>query len=297
MFVGNPVAGPSLRSCLFAVLVAVLASGGVLGQETKQAKSPSGSQTADKTLEEQKSKDRPSEDKKEKGEAAEKWKQLLPKKGLGDWQVTDFVGEGEVHRDGELLILEMGDPLTGINLKKLGDIPTSGFEIEVQCNRQEGNDFLCGLTFPVGKEFCSLIAGGWGGGLVGLSSVDGLDASENSTSSHFEFKNNQWYTFRVRVDDDAIYAWIDNKEVIRQERDRTEFSTRIEVYPSQPLGLCVFQSKVAVKNFRWRSLNEEQGPGEGTDRQPAKSKADLQKKELKDVEATIKAPSLPNHEQ
>ncbi len=182
------------------------------------------------------------------------WRPLLPEKGLEGWEISDFGSEGEVRREGELLILEMGDPLTGINLKKLNDIPTSNFEIELEAKRIEGNDFLCGLTFPVGDEFCSFIAGGWGGGLVGLSSIDGFDASENSTSTYLGFDNGKWYKFRVRVDDANVRAWIDDEEVLRQERDRHEFSTRIEVLVSRPLGLCVFQSKVAVRNFRWRPV-------------------------------------------
>lgn len=193
------------------------------------------------------------------GEKAKKekelgWKAVLPEKGLEGWEITDFGSQGRVQREKELLVLEMGDPLTGINLKKLGDFPKDNFEIELECKRVEGNDFLCGLTFPVADEFCTFIAGGWGGGLVGLSSVNGFDASENSTASHFPLDNDQWYKFRVAVNKDFIKAWIGEKEVISQERENNEFSTRIEVFASQPLGLCVFQSTVEVRNFRWRPL-------------------------------------------
>ncbi len=181
------------------------------------------------------------------------WKSLLPEKGMEGWEVTDFGGEGEVKRDGEQLVLGSGDPLTGINYKK-GDFPTENYEIEVEAQRVDGNDFLCGLTFPVADEFCSLIAGGWGGGVVGLSSVDGYDASENATSLYQPFDNNKWYKFRVRVDPQHITAWINDKEAIKQEREGHEFSTRIEVYVSQPLGYCAFQSQVGIRNFRWRPL-------------------------------------------
>lgn len=186
----------------------------------------------------------------------EGWKPLLPKKGLKGWEVTDFGSEGKVSRDGELLVLEMGDPLNGINYTKK-DFPTDNFEISVEAKRIEGSDFLCGLTFPVKDEFCSLIAGGWGGGLVGLSSVDGFDASENATTTYHEFDNGKWYHFKLRVDQEFIRVWIDDKEFFRQEREDHEFSTRIEVYASQPLGFCAFQSKVAIKNFRWRKITPE----------------------------------------
>ncbi len=184
----------------------------------------------------------------------EGWRPLLPEMGLEGWEITDFGSQGKVRRDGEQLILEMGDPLTGINLKKPAEFAKSNYEVSLECQRIEGNDFLCGLTFPVGEEFCSFIAGGWGGGLVGLSSINGMDASENSTSSYLGFDNGKWYKFRIRVDELEVRAWIDDKEVIRQERKGSEFSTRIEVYASQPLGLSVFRSTVAVKDFKWRPL-------------------------------------------
>ncbi len=183
------------------------------------------------------------------------WRSLLPKEGLEGWEVTDFGTEGKVSRDKDLLVVEMGDPLNGINYTKK-DFPTDNFEITLEANRVDGNDFLCGLTFPVDKEFCSFIAGGWGGGLVGLSSVDGFDASENSTTTFYEFENERWYKFKIRVDSEMIQAWIDDKEMFRLERENREFSTRIEVYSSRPLGFCTFQSKVLVRNFQWRPIKQ-----------------------------------------
>lgn len=180
------------------------------------------------------------------------WTPLLPAEGLEGWEITDFGSEGEVNRDGELVVLEKGNPLTGINFKK--KFPKEGYEIEFSANRMEGNDFLCGLTFPVGEEFCSFIGGGWGGGVVGLSSVDGYDAAENATSFYRSFDNNQWYTFRLRVDAEHITGWIDDKQAVKVEREGHKFSTRIEVYASRPLGFCAFSSKVALRDIRWRKL-------------------------------------------
>lgn len=187
------------------------------------------------------------------------WRPLLPQEGMEGWEITDFGTQSEVRRDGEQLIMEKGDPLNGITYQKK-DFPKDNFEISLQAQRMEGNDFLCGLTFPVGDEFCSFIAGGWGGSLVGLSSVDGFDASENATSTYFEFENGKWYEFRVSVDPEYIRAFIDGKEFFRQERELHEFSTRIEVFSSQPLGLCAFESKVAVRDFKWRPLTTDK-PG------------------------------------
>ncbi|MFO0941435.1 MAG: DUF1080 domain-containing protein [Pirellulales bacterium] len=183
---------------LLLACVPILANSNVIAQEPKALKA------------------QPS---KEVGKEVDKdgWKPLLEEKELEGWTITDFYGHGEVKREGEILILEPGKPLTGITSKKK-DFPTSNFEIEFEARRTKGNDFLCGLTFPVGKGFASFIGGGWGGGLVGLSSVDGADASENSTSSHVDFKNDQWYKFRILVDDDFVRGFVDKKEVFAQGR-------------------------------------------------------------------------------
>ena len=54
--------------------------------------------------------------------------------------------------------------------------------------------------------------GGWGGGgVVGISSVDDLDASENETMNIEGFNDNTWYRVRVRVTDQKIEAWIDRR--------------------------------------------------------------------------------------
>lgn len=183
------------------------------------------------------------------------WKPLLGK-DLEGWTMTDFFRPGKVSRQGDIIIFEEGTPLTGITTERK-DFPTENFEIELQARRVTGNDFLCGLTFPVGKGFCTFIAGGWGGGLIGLSSVDGSDASENQTTGFHEFENGKWYKFKVSVDDQLVRGWIDGKEIFSQEREGRDFSTRIEVFACQPLGLCAFQSKVEIKDFRWRPLSSQ----------------------------------------
>ncbi len=102
---------------------------------------------------------------------------------------------------------------------------------------------------------------------MGLSSVDDFDASENATTTFFEFENKKWYRFKLRVDQEYVRAWIDDEEIFRQEREDHEFSTRIEVESSKPLGFCAFMSKVAVREFKWRPVGKEKpkekksGPG------------------------------------
>ncbi|MFN5768243.1 MAG: hypothetical protein ACK44Z_02760, partial [Pirellulaceae bacterium] len=120
------------------------------------------------------------------------WQKMLVDKSMEGWKSTQFGGDGQIGFTEEgHLSLDVGDPLTGITYEK--DFPKSNFEVTWEANRKSGSDFLAGLTFPVGDEHASFICGGWGGGLIGISSIDGNDASENSTASYKDIKNDRWY--------------------------------------------------------------------------------------------------------
>ncbi len=127
----------------------------------------------------------------------------------GSWVVSQFGGDGPVEIGDNSIKFGFGDPLTGIRWE--GDVLRENYEIELEARRTDGFDFFCGLTFPVGENNVSFILGGWGGGVVGISSIDGRDASENDTTSFRNFDNEQWYKVRVRVDPNEIRCWIDDK--------------------------------------------------------------------------------------
>ena len=132
----------------------------------------------------------------------------------GQWASIEFGGEGPVEIDDQSIKLGMGSPLTGIRWK--GKVARENYELTLEARCTEGLDFFCGLTFPVGKDHVSFVLGGWGGGVVGISSVDGYDASENDTTMYQEFKRNQWYKVRVRVTAGAIECWIDDDRAVDQ---------------------------------------------------------------------------------
>lgn len=182
------------------------------------------------------------------GESAE----LFNGKSLAGWKPSDFAGRGEVKVENGSLIIQTGTELTGITWT--GTLPRSDYEISLEAKRTEGHDFFCGLTFPVGKSPCSLIVGGWGGSTVGLSSIDGLDASENETGSYHSFKENHWYTIRVRVTEDQIQAWIDKEQVVDLDYSGRRISIRFEVEPSEPLGIATWCTTAAVRNVRIKKL-------------------------------------------
>lgn len=181
---------------------------------------------------------------------------LFDGKTMKGWKSTNFGGEGEVLVKDGSLIMEMGSDLTGITWKDARSIPKSNYEITFQAMRVDGFDFFCGLTLPIQKGYGSLICGGWGGGVCGLSSIDSYDASENETTSYRAFKAKQWYKFRIRVTDDAINAWVDGDEIIDVPIVDQKFSVRIEVDASKPLGFCTWQTTGALKDIKLRKLTK-----------------------------------------
>ena len=134
------------------------------------------------------------------------WQPLFDGKTLTNWQSTKFGGEGAVKVENGQIILETGKSLTGITWAG-GELPRTNYELALQAMRVDGHDFFAGVTFPVGDSFCSLILGGWGGSVVGLSSINFMDASENQTSQSIDFENGRWYNVRIRVAPEKIEAW------------------------------------------------------------------------------------------
>jgi hypothetical protein len=182
------------------------------------------------------------------------WQPLFDGKTLAGWKIADFAAKGEVTVSNGELRISMGEPATGI--VRDGEPPARmNYEIELEAMRTAGHDFFCGLTFPVNQDPCTLICGGWGGSIVGLSSIDDLDASENQTASMRDFKDQTWYKIRLRVTKTHITAWIDDQQVIEQELEGRKISIRREVQPCVPLGISTWQTGAAIRNFRFRKLD------------------------------------------
>jgi hypothetical protein len=186
-------------------------------------------------------------------EAEPPWKSLFDGKTLAGWKITPFGGHGEVEVKDGLLLLPMGALLTGVVCTS--DVPKQHYEISLEAMKLSGSDFFCGLTFPVSNAFCTLIVGGWGGGVVGLSSIDGLDASENETTKFRSFEQNRWYAIRVRVTPERIEAWLDGERIINQSIVGRRISLRPgEIESSVPMGVATFQTSAALRDLKLRSL-------------------------------------------
>ncbi len=183
------------------------------------------------------------------------WQLLFDGVSLDGWRITDFAGHGAVEVKNGLLVLEMGAMLTGVNLVKTNDIPCWDYELALDAMKLAGQDFFCGLTFVVGDSCCSFIVGGWGGGLVGISSIDGNDASMNETTKYKAFEANKWYRIRVRVTRSKLEAWIGKEKMADVELEGKRITVRPgEIEENQPFGICTYQTTGAFRNIQWRKI-------------------------------------------
>lgn len=180
------------------------------------------------------------------------WQHLFDGKTLTGWVPTKFHGEGPVAVEDGRIVLAPGRDLTGITYT--GDVPKTNYELALEAMRVEGSDFFAGITFPVGDSFCSLILGGWGGTVVGLSSIGGSDASENDTTQSIEFERGRWYAVRIRVTPDKIQAWLDDRQIIDQDLKGRAIDIRLEMIPSKPLGIASWRTKSTLRDIRLRRL-------------------------------------------
>src|SRR5262249_11351743 len=80
------------------------------------------------------------------------WNYLFDGKTLSGWEVTDFGGQGDVEVKDGAIVLEIGSDMTGVTWKR--DFPRVNYEVSLEAKRINGNDFFCGVVFPVEKKQC-----------------------------------------------------------------------------------------------------------------------------------------------
>jgi hypothetical protein len=181
------------------------------------------------------------------------WQSLFDGKSLRGWRETPFTGPGKVRLENGTIVLGSGMPMTGITWA--GSFPKSNYEIRFEGVRQQGNDFFASMTFPIKDSFCTWVTGGWGGDIVGLSSLDGWDASDNETRTYFNFENGHWYGFRLQVTDDRIMGWIDDQPIINASIAGRRIGLRPgEIKLSAPFGFAAYASTGALRKIEYRLL-------------------------------------------
>lgn len=177
---------------------------------------------------------------------------LFDGKTLDGWKITEYGTQGPVSVSDGKIILNYGDGCTGITWEK--DFPKVNYEVTLEAQKTVGNDFFCGITFPVNDEFCSLIVGGWGGPVVGLSCINGEDAAHNQTKILKKFGKNVWYKIRLKVDNEKITAWIDDEKLVDFAYAGHKLSLRAEVGLSKPFGLFTWETTGEIRNIRMEKL-------------------------------------------
>lgn len=172
------------------------------------------------------------------------------------WEPINFGGEGDAFFKDGALNLDYGSPLTGVKYKgDLADLlgeSIDHYAITLQAQRVEGTDLFLGLTFPVGKDgHVSLVLGGWGGAITGLSNLDDLNASENKTTQYHAFEDKQWYKVKILVTPQKIQCWLDEKRIVDVQRaDHTKYDTHGAVIDTKPLGLFSYGTWGRVKELK-----------------------------------------------
>jgi hypothetical protein len=189
------------------------------------------------------------------------WEPLFDGRSLAGWNAIDYGGSGRAQARPGLIFLNKGEPFNGIHRTNVS--ATVDYELSLEAMRVSGSDFFCGLTFPVNDSHCSLIVGGWGGGVVGLSSLDGADASENETTQYIPFENGKWYRIRLRVTAEKIEAWVEQKKVVNVTTTGRKVSLRFgDIELSKPLGITCWDTASAVREIKIRHIVTPDSPAE-----------------------------------
>jgi len=184
----------------------------------------------------------------------EGWEPLMDGKTLAGWEIMRYGGEGEPYVKNGILTLPMAISGTSTGVEWVGDpLPKINYAIYYEARRVDGNDIFGGISFPYGDTFATLIIGGWGGIVSGLSCIDGFDASENETTKHVYFRDNQWYPVHLRVTPDSIRAVVDTIKVV----DIATAGKRIHLRGgtnASSITLNSYRSTGEIRNLRMKRL-------------------------------------------
>lgn len=181
------------------------------------------------------------------------WQSIFDGRTLEGWTSAGFTNPGEVKVENGAMVLKFGHPLTGANYTR--PMPKTDYEVRFEAQRAVGNDFFASLTFPVGESHATWVLGGWGGDIVGISSIDNWDASENETRSYYNFENGRWYRFRLHVTGDRLQAWIDGERVVNVGIAGRAIGLRPgPIKLSLPFGFAAYNATGLVRNIEYRRL-------------------------------------------
>jgi hypothetical protein len=190
------------------------------------------------------------------------WQEFFDGKSLAGWRRLDLNGTGgEIDVTDGRISFGRGNPLTAMVIAdKTFAPPAAEYEMILQARKTDGRDFFCALTFPVPERgtCCTFVAGGWGGGVTGISNIDNLDANRNSTRSVIRYHADKWYDLKVEVRRGRIRCWVNQRLVVNALIAGKSISMRDgEIEKCQPLGIASFSTASEFKSLRIRALPAE----------------------------------------
>lgn len=192
----------------------------------------------------------------------EVWR-LLEGGWVEGWSAAGFEGEGEVGVKDGVMWLGEGAPMSGMVWKSWSEkgLPLVDYVVEYEAMRVRGDDFFGTVTFPVEVEgqWVSFVLGGWGGGRIGVSSVDNLDASGNETGGEMVFEEGRWYGVRVEVRRGLLQVWVDGVPVVHLLTRERMLGLRAGMERCAPFGFASYGSEGRVRGVVVRRLAEEIG--------------------------------------
>lgn len=168
---------------------------------------------------------------------------------LGDWRVGVFTGADEFDLAKDGVVLPQTTALAGMTY--VGEPPMTPYTLRIDATKRYGGDFFLGVTFPVRGEHLTLVLGGWGGSVTGLSCLDGLDAAENDTMTHRHYPNGKRFRVELRVTDGRVTALVDDDVVVDASLEARVLGLRPEVLASRPLGLASYATSTVVHRVTW----------------------------------------------
>jgi hypothetical protein len=187
----------------------------------------------------------------ENKEAPSRWP-LFEAPLIDHWQDAKIDDGGEVKREADGFTLKEGAPMTGnvFPTWEQDGLPLINYRVTYEAMRVSGSDFFGSVTFPVGsRERCvTFVLGGWGGTQVGISSIDGSDASQNPTGSSHRFEDGRWYRIRIEVEEQSLRVWLDDLPLVSFNPKGRQLHLRgADIAKCVPFGFATFGTEGRVR--------------------------------------------------
>jgi hypothetical protein len=129
-------------------------------------------------------------------------------------------------------------------------LPLINYRITYEAMRVSGSDFFGSVTFPVeSRDRCvTFVLGGWGGTQVGISSIDGSDASQNPTGSSHRFEDGRWYRIRIEVEEQSLRVWLDDLPLVSFNPKGRQLHLRgADIAKCVPFGFATFGTEGRIR--------------------------------------------------